>query len=293
MEEFVFNFAPTGLVPMRGDHPGIPLEPAAIAEQVLEAAGLGATVAHLHAREPDGTASSSAEIFADIVGRIRVHDRRIVLCVSLSGRCATDFERRAEPLTLDGDLKPDMASLTLSSLNFTRSASVSSPDDVRGLAARMLALGVVPELELFDLGMANYLLYLLEHGLVEAPCYANLILGNVASAQADLCSAGLLVRELPPGCLWAMGGIGAAQLTANTLALAAGGGVRVGLEDNLFWDAGRSRLASNRELLDRVLGLGAALGRSPMSPTKFREALAMSPGGGMYGRQAKPQSPCL
>jgi uncharacterized protein (DUF849 family) len=64
--------------------------------------------------------------------------------------------------------------------------------------------------------------------------------------------------------------------------------VRVGLEDNLFWDANRSRLASNRELLDRVLDLGATLGRSPMSPAKFREALAMSPGDGMYGRQAKP-----
>ena len=183
MEEFVLNFAPTGLVPMRGDHPGVPLEPAAIAEQVLEAAELGATIAHLHAREPDGAASSSADIFADIVGRIRAHDRRIVLCVSLSGRFATDFERRAEPLTLDGDLKPDMASLTLSSLNFSRSASVSSPDHVRALAKRMLEIGVVPELEIFDLGMANYLRYLLEHQLVDPPCYANLLLGNIASAQ--------------------------------------------------------------------------------------------------------------
>ena len=119
MEEFVLNFAPTGMVPMRADHPSVPLEPASIAEQVLEAASLGAAVAHLHARAEDGTPSSSAEIFGDIIGRIRAHDRELVLCVSLSGRFVSDLEARAEPMTLGGDLKPDMASLTLSSLNFS------------------------------------------------------------------------------------------------------------------------------------------------------------------------------
>lgn len=256
------------------------------------AAELGATIAHLHARAADGAPSSDPKIYSDIIGQIRAHDREIVLCVSLSGRCTSDREQRAAPLRLDGDLKPDMASLTLSSLNFARVESTNPPDTVKWLAGEMLAAGVVPELELFDLGMANYLHYLLQRGFVEPPCYANLILGNVASAQADLLSAGLLVRELPPACLWSMGGIGSAQLTANTFALTAGGGVRVGLEDNLFLDAGRERPASNRELLQRTLDLGALLGRRPMPPAQFRDALDMLPGSGQYGRPpTTPQLP--
>ena len=289
MEEFVLNFAPTGMLPKRADHPDIPLEPAEIAAQVLEAASLGATVAHLHARGADGSPSSSAEIFGDIIGRIREHDQALVLCVSLSGRFVTELEARAEPLSLEGDLKPDMGSLTLSSLNFARSASVTSPEDMKALAKGMLLLGIVPEFEVFDLGMANYLNYLLDRGLVEAPCYANIILGNVATAQLDLVSAGLLVRDLPEGCLWSMGGIGAAQLGANALALASGGGVRVGLEDNLFWDRARERKASNVELVRRVVDLGEALGRRPMAPAEFRERMAMLPGGGQFGR--KPTKP--
>jgi uncharacterized protein (DUF849 family) len=289
MEEFVLNFAPTGLLPRRPDHPDVPLDPAEIAEQVLAAASLGATVAHLHAREEDGSPSSRAEVFADIIGRIRAHDRRLVLCVSLSGRFVAEFGARAAPLALGGDLKPDMASLTLSSLNFSRSASVTAPDDVKELAGRMLECGVVPEFEVFDLGMANYLRYLLERGLVEAPCYANLILGNVATAQADLASAGLLVRELPAGCLWSMGGIGASQVVANTLALASGGGVRVGLEDNLYYDAARAELASNRVLVDRVIAIASMLGRRPMPPATFRKKMAMLAGDGHYGREPKPR----
>ena len=141
---------------------------------------------------------------------------------------------------------------------------------------------------MFDLGMANYLRYLLDRELVEAPCYANILLGNVASAQLDLISSGLLVRELPRGCLWGDGRdrrCAGRGRTPSGWQLAAGFGV--GLEDNLFWDGGRSRLASNRELLERAIGLGEALGRCPMSPTEFREALAMLPGDGMYGREPK------
>ena len=155
------------------------------------------------------------------------------------------------------------------------------------LAEKMRALGVVPEFEVFDLGMANYLRYLLDRGLVDAPCYVNLLLGNVATAQLDLMSAGLLVRELPEDCLWAMGGIGSAQLGANTLALVTGGGVRLGLEDNLFWDAKRERTASNIELVERVVGLGETLGRKPMTAASFRRRMAMLPGGGSYGREGR------
>ncbi len=287
----IVNFTPTGIIPGKADHPGVPLAPEEIADEVLAAREIGISMVHLHARGPGGEPSHSAEVYGRIIELIRREDRELVICVSLSGRFTPDVEARAEALGLDGDLKPDMGSLTLSSLNFSRQASVNEPATIQSLARMMRDRGIVPELEIFDLGMANYVRYLIDRGLVEPPCYANLILGGVATAQADLAHAGLLLRELPPGCLWAMGGIGAAQLTANTLAIASGGGVRVGLEDNLYWDASQRRLATNRELLRRVADLAAMFDRRTTTPAELRKALHLAPGDGQYGRLPSPVNP--
>lgn len=252
------------------------MTPEEIAEEVLSACELGITMVHLHARDTDGLPSCRAEAYAEIIERIRAVDRDLVICVSTSGRKEPEFQARSEVLDLSGDAKPDMASLTPASMNFAREASLNAPDMVKALATRMQERGILPEIEIFDLGMANYLGYLGKRGLVKLPCYVNLLLGNVASAQANLMHAGLLVRELPAESVWSMGGIGNAQLVANGFALAAGGGVRVGLEDNLYFDSARKRLASNGELLRRVLELGAIYERVPMKPQELRTILGIS-----------------
>jgi uncharacterized protein (DUF849 family) len=177
-----------------------------------------------------------------------------------------------------------MGSLTLSSLNFNAVESVNSPDMIQKLALEMKAKGILAELEAFDVGMINYAKYLEKKGLLKPPHYFNLLLGNIACAQADLLSAGWMIRELPEGSIWSLAGIGDAQLMMNSIAVAAGGGARVGLEDTIYFDARRTLLARNGDLVRRVHALADANGRSVMKPAELRGILNLKPGHGAYGR---------
>lgn len=284
-DDLIINFTPTGMVPQKAMNPAVPISPQEIIEAVNEAVEIGITLVHLHARQSDGTPSSRRDIYAEIMAGIRKQHPELVVCLSLSGRQAGDFLTRSEPLQLIDDLKPDLGSLTLSSLNFPGQASINLPEMIRDLALKMKECGVLPELEIFDLGMINYFRYLVERGILEGPFYANILLGNIAGAQADLLHAGLLIRDLPAGTFWSLGGIGASQLTANTMAILSGGGVRIGLEDNLYWDGKRSRLTTNGELLTRIHEMAGIFGRKVMSSTEFRKKLNLEPGLGRFGRK--------
>ena len=284
MQDCVINFTPTGMVPQKNQVPTLPISVDEIVAEVLSACRMGITMVHLHARNPDGTATSDAGIYGEMIAGIREQEPELIICVSLSGRNVFDLDRRSAPLSLHGMLKPDLGSLTMSSLNFSNQASMNAPDTIQRLARMMQERGILPEVELFDLGMANYFRYLVEKGWLHPPHYANLLLGNIAGAQMDLAHAGLLIRDLPPGTIWSLGGLGRAQLQANTVALAMGGGVRVGLEDNIYEDSARTRIASNYSLLQRVHALAALLGMSCMTPQRLRQHLRLAPGNGNYGR---------
>jgi len=271
---FIFNFAPTGMIPTRQMTPNVPIDPEEIVRQVSEAADLGVNMVHLHARDSEtGKPTYKKSIYGEIIGGIREKHPQLVLCVSTSGRDFFEFEKRSEVLDLTGDLKPDFGSLTLSSLNFNKQASINSPDMIKNLARKMLENGIRPEMEAFDLGMINYARYLIRKGLMRPPYYFNIILGNIACAQAELLSLGLMIKDLPEGALWSVGGVGDSQLQMNAVALAAGGGVRVGLEDNIWYDEARTRLATNREMVQRVLSIAASLGRRPYTQAEARALL--------------------
>jgi 3-keto-5-aminohexanoate cleavage enzyme len=284
--DLIVNLAPTGMIPTREMTPHVPLTVDQIVEDVHQAWELGITMVHLHARdEESGEPTYREEIYARIIEGIRRFAKDLVICVSLSGRTFHEFEERAAPLSLEGDSKPDMGSLTLSSVNFNRVASVSSPDMIQALAAEMKRRGILAELEAFDVGMINYARYMEEHGLLEPPHYFNLLLGNIACAQADLLHAGIMIRDLPKRSYWSLAGIGNAQLMMNAVAIAAGGGVRVGLEDMIWYDSGRTRLARNVELVRRIHRLAEACERPIMPPGQLRKLLNLRPGHGDYGRK--------
>jgi uncharacterized protein (DUF849 family) len=281
----IINFTPTGMIPTKSATPHVPVSVSEIVEQVLEADEIGISMVHIHARdEQTGAPTYRADTYAEIIAGIRKYARELILCVSLSGRNFQEFEKRSQPLRLEGDLKPDMGSLTLSSVNFNREASLNAPDMIWALAAEMKRLGIAPELEAFDAGMINYAKYLEKKNLIEAPHYFNLIFGNIACAQADLLHAGLLLRDLPPGSLWSMGGVGDCQLMMNAIAVAAGGGVRVGIEDNIWYDAGRTIPASNSALIRRIHVVAEANGRGVMKAAELRRLLRLQGGNGSYGR---------
>ena len=177
-----------------------------------------------------------------------------------------------------------MGSLTLSSVNFNQQASISSPEMIQALAREMKRRGVLAELEAFDSGMINYAKYLESKGLLEPPHYFNLILGNIACAQADLLHTGVMICDLPPRSLWSLGGVGDYQLGMNSIAIAIGGGVRVGLEDNIWYDPARTRLARNSDVIHRIHRLAEANERQIMTPRELRKLLNLESVNGRYGR---------
>jgi len=281
----IINFTPTGMIPTKKMTPHVPVTVQEIVEDVHQAIEIGITMVHLHARdERTGEPTYKAEVYRDIIAGIRQFSPDVVISVSLSGRTFKELEKRAEPLQLEGEVKPDMGSLTLSSVNFNREASVNTPDMIQALAREMRQRGVLPELEAFDAGMINYAKYLERKGLLQPPHYFNLLLGNIACAQADLLHAGIMVRDLPPNSFWSLAGIGDAQLMMNSIAVAAGGGVRAGLEDNIWYDPDRTTLARNADLIRRIHRLAESNERKVMTPGELRKLLHLEEGNGRYGR---------
>jgi len=275
-QDLIINFTPTGMIPTKEATPRVPVTPEEVVEQVLEVSEFGVNMVHLHARESDtGLPTYKKEVYAEIISGVRAKNKDLVISVSTSGRNFFEFEKRSEVLDLKGDLKPDLGSLTLSSLNFNKQASVNSPEMIQALARKMMDKGIRPELEAFDLGMINYAKYLIRKGWVRPPYYFNLILGNIACAQANMLSLGLMINELPEGSIWSVGGVGDSQLPMNAMAIVAGGNVRVGLEDNIWYDEKRTRLASNRDLVERVIDIAHAMGREPCPQRATRERLGL------------------
>jgi len=284
MNDLIINFTPTGMIPTKEVTPFVPILESEIVEDVFKAWELGITMVHIHARNPKtGESSNDIEIYGNIIEGIRSFAPDLVICVSLSGRIFKEFKDRAAPLELEGRLKPDMGSLTLSSLNFNKQASINEPKTIIGLAKRMKELGIMPELEAFDVGMLNFAKYLIKKEIISAPYYFNLIFGNIACAQADLLHAGIMVNDLPGNSIWSFGGIGDFQLMMNNIAIVFNGGVRVGLEDNIYFDAKRTKLAKNIDLIKRIHNIAGVHDRKIMSSKKLRKLLNLKDGNGSYG----------
>ncbi len=282
----IINFTPTGMIPTKDMTSHVPISVSEIIEDVHRATEIGITMVHLHAREAEsGISTYKKELYGKIIDGIRKYAPYLVICVSLSGRNFSELEKRSDPLFLEGMLKPDMGSLTLSSLNFNATASKNSPSVVQDLAALMKEKGIVPELEAFDAGMINYAKYLERKKLIKAPHYFNLLMGNIASSQANLLHLGVMVNDLPDTSIWSLAGLGNNQLTMNTVGVAMADGVRVGLEDNIWYDTEKTKLATNLDLLKRIHKIVAASGRLIMSPQEFRKKMNMQDGNGFYGRK--------
>jgi 3-keto-5-aminohexanoate cleavage enzyme len=277
-ESLIINLAPTGMVPTKEMTPHVPESTAEILEDVERCRAHGVAIVHVHARDGEGRPSHRAEHFAPIVAGIRAIDPQLVVCVTCSGRFAVDVDSRAEVLTLEGDAKPDMASLTLGSNNFARQASVNAPDTIRALAERMRERGIVPELEVFEPGMVAFGRHLVDRGLIAGPCYVNILLGNPGTARLSPGSLGAFLAEMPEDWTWAAAGIGRHQLAANTMAIAAGGHVRVGLEDNIWWDRDRTTPATNERLVRRVAEIAEQLERPLATPAEVRARLGLPSG---------------
>lgn len=232
-------------------------------------------MAHLHARDADGIPTYKKDIYREIIAGIKEKNKELIIVVSTSGRTFGEFWQRSEALDLEGDVQPDMASLTLSSLNFLKTASTNSPDMIIKLAEKMREKGIKPELEVFDFGMMNFAHYLIKKQIIDPPYYFNILLGNIATAQAKLLQLGLVISELPENSIWSIAGIGECQLRMNAMSIVEGGGVRVGIEDNIWYDEERTRLATNFDMVQRLVKVAAAVERPIATSMEVRELLKL------------------
>lgn len=260
----IINFTPTGTQTTR-ENSFAPLTPNEIIEEVHQAYELGITVTHIHARDPkDFSNTYKKEIYGEIMFGIRKHCPNLSVCVSLTGRLYPEFEKRSEVL----DLYPDMGSLTMSSLNFPKSASINEPEMILKLIQKMDNCGVIPEIECFDSGMVNYTNYLISKGVLKGPHYINVILGNIYNAQSDISSISSIINNLPNNSMACLGGIGKEQLKCNLIGLSYFDGIRIGLEDNLYYR--NKDKTKNIDLLKRIHRIMNELDLEFLKPIEFQ-----------------------
>ncbi len=274
-ELFIINAALTGMVPTKADTPHVPVSVEETADDAEAAAEAGAAIIHLHPRDNKGRPTSDPDIYRRLIAAVRERCPDLVICASCSGRNEQDGERRAAPLTFEDELKPELASLTCGSMNFARQASLNAPDTIVELARRMQDNGIKAEVEVFEPGMINYVCYLISKGILEESLYCNILLGNLGTSRGTGLDLSYMVNCLPEGTTWGAAGIGRYQLPVTAMALAMGGSVRTGLEDNIHYDWQERALATNRMLIERVVRIGHELGRRPATPQETREMIGL------------------
>ncbi len=199
----------------------------------------------------------------------------MIICGSASARMSNDEGQRAEVLNPGPGCKPDLASLTMGSMNFRDQASFNPPSAIEWLARAMRAGGIVPELEFFDLGMVDYTKFLIKKGVIGEPLYGNIILGSLGTLSASPLNLATIVGALPEKMVWSAGGLGRFQFYVNAMAITMGGHVRLGLEDSLYYDAVKTQLATNAGLVERVVKLALAAGREIASPDEARMIIGL------------------
>jgi 3-keto-5-aminohexanoate cleavage enzyme len=270
-DKLIIKLAPTGMIPTKNDTPYVPVTPNEIVRDVYKAYKLGVSVVHVHARDEQGKPTHKKEYFKEIFLRIKKKCPDIIICATTSGRVTPQVEHRSEVL----DLNPEMASLTVGSMNFPQYPSVNSPETIRSLAKLMRDKGISPELEIFEAGFINTAKYLKMKGYLESPLHFNLLLGSLGSIPANIRDLVYLVESLPSGSTWSATGIGRFQTQINVAAMLMGGHVRVGIEDSIFYNYPKRELATNERLVKRIVGIAKEIGREIATPDEAREILGV------------------
>jgi 3-keto-5-aminohexanoate cleavage enzyme len=268
MQPLIITVAPVGGELTLADTPHLPYTPALLGESARRVRAAGASIVHVHCRRDDGTNTHEVARFREAFEAIRGASDLIVQ-FSTGGALGMTPEERAAPL----ELRPEMATLTCGTVNFGEGIFENSFPIMRGILAQMRRFGVRPELEIFDAGHLSNAKRLAREGLLAFPQHVDFVLGVPGGLEGSVENLVDLVRALPEGCTWSVAGIGRVQLPLATAALAMGGHVRVGLEDNIYYSKGR--LATNEELVARIARLAAELGRPVATPDEARAILGL------------------
>jgi 3-keto-5-aminohexanoate cleavage enzyme len=271
----IITVAITGAIPRKADTPAVPVTPSEQIESTHEAFEAGASVAHIHVRNPDESPSSDPDLFARVQEGIVKHCPKMIVQFSTGGRGRSQNERGRMLY-----LKPDMASLATGSVNFPAQIYENPPQLIEDLSRSMLENNVKPEIEVFDVAMLYNAKNLADRGLLKRPCQVQFVMGipNALPARRKLLEFLISeLKDLMPDATWSAAGIGRHQLEVNHWCLELGGHVRTGLEDNIKFD--KDRLASsNGELVSRVATICVKYGRHAASVEEARQILQLPMG---------------
>ncbi len=269
-KKVVLTIAPTGSLPTKESNPNAPLVAKEIAKQAYECWQEGAAVAHFHARDEEGKPSSNVELFREIIAELdKYPDMNVIRQLSTGGRTGKTAQERGQMICL----APEMASLSTGSSNFAVGCNFNDGELISYLAGQMKEYKVKPEIEIFDAAMIPNALRLVENSEVAAPLHFNFVLGLRGSQPATPETLMFLYSQLPENCTWGVSVIGKDQVPLSTMALALGGNVRVGVEDNLYAEKGV--LATNLGLLRRMKNIVLAMGKELATPDEAREILSI------------------
>ena len=272
----------------------VPVTPEEIAAAAIEAARAGAAIAHVHVRDPEtGKGARAAELYREVVERVRSSEVDVVLNLTagmggdlvLGGAdsplpvdpAGTDMIGAGERLAHIAELRPEICTLDCGSMNFAAGGDyvmVNTPEMLRAMAGQVQALGVRPELEVFDSGHLLLVEHLIEEGLVDEPPLIQLCLGIPYGAPDDLATLLAMVNRLPAGAVFSAFSIGRMQLPFVAMAALAGGNVRVGLEDNVFLSKGVP--ATNGQLVERAVAILEAMNATVIGPDEVRARLRLT-----------------
>jgi 3-keto-5-aminohexanoate cleavage enzyme len=274
MKPAIIAVAITGSVPRKIDNPAVPVTPSEQIESTHQAFEAGASLVHIHARNPDESSSSDPGLFAQVQEGVRKHCPGMIVQFSTGGR-GRDPSARGSAL----HLKPDMASLATGSVNFPTIIYENSANFVEGLAAQMKEHGVLPEIEVFDLSHIYGARKLVDLGLINDHPHVQFMMGIKNALPAEARILDFLHSELQrvlPNATWTAAGIGRHQAEVMDWVLARdGSAVRTGLEDNIR--VTKDRLArSNAELVQMAAEACARHGRRPATPAEARMMLRLA-----------------
>ena len=271
MDKLIITVALTGNVPTQEMNPNLPVTPEEIAADVRRCADAGAVVLHVHARDKDKQPTLDIEVYKENARCIKAVAPEVIMQLSTGARAGKDHEARANPVRL----LPEMASFTTGSNNLPGIVYENSPEFIEFLAGVFKETGVKPEIEVFETGMISNALYLQKKELIEAPLHFDFVLGAPGSMAGSVKNLVFLSESIPAGSTWTVAGIGKTEIPLATAAIAMGGHVRVGLEDNLYLPDGSP--ASNPKLVGKIVAIAKEIGRDIAGPEEARSLLSLNP----------------
>lgn len=274
-EPVIITAALTGAVTPKEKNASIPLTPGEIAEDAYACWKAGAAIVHLHMRNEEGIGCMDAEKFAETIRLLRAKkDCDVIINCTSSGDntgTATNETRMLHMKTVDGI---EMGSYDAGSFNWMPGGVFeNSPQFLQALGDVYIERGIKPEVEIFDSGMLGVANYFVEQGHLPTPIHYQFCLGVLGGMPATVENLQYLVNKIPQGSTWSAFGVGRQHLPILFAALALGGNIRVGLEDNVYYSKGVP--ATNVMLVERAVQAVKVFGKEPATPDQARKILGI------------------